>query len=229
MKYLSLRLLFTGAFLFSLTPASWGQNSRTFNYFDELSASGKLEVELIASSVNKIVIEGDYSTSQQVKSKLKKTHLKLSQKGNKWNEQGLKIKVYYTELRGVSANEGATVHWSHSFKGDKLVVRLSRGGKIKGSVSLKKLDLSVNQGGTISISGYSQTQIININTGGKTAQFNLNSQSTYVSITGGGEAQVRASDLLDLKINAGGKIIYKGECKQIKQSVTLGGSIQKIE
>ena len=57
--------------------------------------------------------------------------------------------------------------------------------------------------------------------------YGLLSEETIVDISGAGEAQVYASQKLQVDVSGAGNVSYKGEVKNISQEVSGAGSVRK--
>ena len=79
------------------------------------------------------------------------------------------------------------------------------------------------------MTGKSQSQDVTIGTGGVYKGKDLKTESTEIAIRAGGEADVNASDLLDIKIRAGGDVFVYGDPKKVNKSKALGGRIKHMD
>ena len=66
-------------------------------------------------------------------------------------------------------------------------------------------------------------------TGGFYNGKDLKTEKTEVSINAAGEAHVKASKLVDIKIRAGGDVYVYGNPETIKESKVLGGRVKRMD
>ncbi len=92
-------------------------------------------------------------------------------------------------------------------------------------MDVQKATISASSGGILQLEGTAENQEASISTGGILQADNLDTTQTTVSVTTGGVANVRASDLVDAKVKAGGNITIYGKPNQINQKTILGGTI----
>ena len=80
-------------------------------------------------------------------------------------------------------------------------------------------------GSTITTTGISENQDITIRTGGVYKGGSNTVENTDLSIKAGGEAAVKTTNVLDIKIFSGGDVHIYGTPKQLKQKKIFGGRI----
>ena len=75
------------------------------------------------------------------------------------------------------------------------------------------------------MAGRAAVQEISIGTGGRFEGKDLQTEETTVTITTGGNAQVKASETVNAKVRAGGTIEVYGNPKNLNETRVLGGTI----
>ena len=80
-------------------------------------------------------------------------------------------------------------------------------------------------GGIIEASGLAKNQIIVINTGGVFEGRKLLTEVTNIKISAGGEAELYASQKLDVNVKAGGDVYVYGNPKDVNKTTLAGGRI----
>ena len=73
--------------------------------------------------------------------------------------------------------------------------------------------------------GLAKNQSIVINTGGIFDGRNLRTSNTDVKISAGGEADVFASELVDINLTAGGDVTVYGNPKSVHKKTFAGGRV----
>ena len=219
-------LLFTLAF----TIFSQAQNPiiKTIGEFSTLKVYDLISVELIQSKENKVEISG--KNSEDVVVVNKNGTLKIRMKLEKiFDGSKTEVKLYLTTVVIIDANEGSYISSQDTFKQYELDLRTQEGGHIKLNIDTNINEVRSDSGGIIELNGKSINQNINISTGGIYKGKTVKSESTKVAIRAGGEAEVQAIKLLDIKIRAGGDVFIYNKPKEVKESKTLGGRIKYVE
>jgi len=219
MKKLSIIMLFISSLGFSQVTKKLGEFN-AINVFDRIS------VELIPSSENKIEIKGDRSGEVEIVNNNGKLKIRMKLKKLLDGEE-ITAKLYYTNLESIDASEGSYIISDALIKQPSIKVNAKEGSEIRLNIDVQKAELRAVTGGILQIKGSATNQDASVGTGGILRANGLETSQTTVTITTGGEADVRATELVDAKVRAGGTITVFGSPKQINKKVTLGGSINE--
>jgi len=205
--------------IFSQTPIT-----KTLGEFSELKVYDLINVDLIKSDQNKIVISGEHT--QDVTVIQKNNTLKIRMKLDKmFNGEDTNIKLYYTSVDKVDANEGAIITAKDPIKQYELELKTQEGGQISAQVNTKLLIVKSVTGGVVNTVGNTERQQLNIRTGGQYNGSKTEAQHTSLFIKAGGVAKVNTAKVLDVKIFSGGDVLIYGTPKQLKQNKLFGGRI----
>lgn len=219
MKRLSIILLF-------ISNLSIAQVTKDLGEFENVSVFDRISVQLIPSTDNRIEITG--SRSGDVELINKNGTLKVRMALRKLLEgEDVSVKLYFKSINEISASEGSYVICDATIKQTVLKVDVKEGSEIRLKLDVKKANLRAVTGGILKIQGMATNSDVSIGTGGVLQGMDLQTTQTTIKITTGGEADVRASELVDAKVRAGGNITIFGSPKQINKSTTLGGSINE--
>ena len=107
-------------------------------------------------------------------------------------------------------------------------LKAQEGGLIKLNLETKETTIKSVTGGIIELEGNTNNQTVTIGTGGVLKAENLESVNAKVAIRAGGEAYMNATELLDIKIRAGGDVFIYGNPKEVKENTALGGRIKRM-
>lgn len=201
---------------------------KSIGEFTELKVYDLIEVELFKSNKNEVIISGKNAKEVLVNNKNGKLKIKMSLE-HIFNGEKTKIKMYYTSVDIIDVNEGAKVHSKDVFKQFEIDLRAQEGGKIDIKLNTNYVNIKAVTGGSIKILGKSLGQDISLSTGGIYEGSELKTDKTEVAIRAAGEAYVNASDVVDIKIRAGGDVFIYGNPKTVNESKVLGGRVKKME
>ena len=198
--------------------------SRTLGEFSELKVYDLINVELIQSTENKIEITGEDTSNVFVVQK--NDLLKIKMDINKtFNGNKTFVKLFYTKIDIIDVNEGAKVVSQSLFKQYELELKAQEGGEISIISDIKLLSIKTVTGGIIKVNGSTQSQTINIRTGGIYDGALLQAVNSKIKIKAGGEADVNSSELIEVRIVAGGDLTIHGKPTTVKQKNIIGGRI----
>jgi hypothetical protein len=216
-------VIITFVFLSQITNA---QVTRNLGDFDEVKVFDKINVKLISSSENKVVITGD--RADEVEAVNKNGELKIRMpfpqllSGN-----NIVVKLYFKKIEGIGASEGSYVSSETDFKQTILNLNAKSGAEINIDINVDKVNVKANAGGIIELSGKALNQDVVITSGGILKAKDLHTAQTSISVSAGGKADIYATALVDVKVKAGGSVYIYGKPKQINKEVFIGGTIME--
>ena len=210
--------------LIHLAVFSQNQINKTLGEFSTLKVFDLINVELIKSDTNRIIISGKHSSDVKIIQNNDLLKLRMSTK-NMFNGSETQIKLYYTDLDVIDANEGAIVTSHDPIKQYELTLKTQEGAKITALSETKILNIKSLTGGVITVSGSTEKQKITLRTGGVYLGSNVVSQYSDVSIKTGGEASVKTEEDLNIRIFSGGDVFVYGRPKKINQKRLIGGRV----
>ena len=219
MKKIYIITLLTSATLFSQTELS-----KTLGEFSELKVYDLINVELFKGVEDKIIISG--KNTKDVSVVQRNNILKIKMKINKkFKGAETKVKIYYTSLDVIDANQGAIVSIKEPIEKYELTLKAQEGARIIASAKTKRLTVRSVTGGIVTTFGTTAKQDIDIRTGGLFFGDRMEAENTNLKIRAGGEANVRTLNILEVSIFSGGDVFIYGSPKQLKQQKVFGGRI----
>lgn len=194
--------------------------------FDELKVFNGLYLSLEKSDVARIEITGE--KSEEVVVKNVNGRLKLSMNFPKTlNADQVKMKLYYVDsLNIIDVNEGAYIRVLDTIKQNRIELKAQEGATIKAIIDSKFLVVRSVTGGEVNVKGKTESQDIDLNTGGIFKAYDLVSSKTYISASTGGTGTVFVEDILDAKVNFGGNVFYRGNPTEVTKKKIIGGTIK---
>ncbi len=192
--------------------------------FNKIKVFDLIEVNLIQSDENKIMIKG--WNVDDIKWTNKNGVLKLRmQLDKKFQGEDTMIEVYYTNLDVIDGNEGAQITCNEMVQESRIELRAQEGAAIRIGMDVDYADIRAVTGGIVQASGLAKNQSIVINTGGIFEGRELRTATTDVKISAGGEADVFASELVDINVKAGGDVYVYGNPERVHKKTFVGGRV----
>lgn len=214
--------------LLLISSVAFSQTEKKVGDFLKVTAFDQIDVILIPSSENKVVLNG--SGSEQVELVNKNGELKIRMPLTKLLKgDDISATVYYKKIEALEANEGSRIASQAIFKATSFDIIAKEGSQVKIKLDVDKLTVRVANGSSISVSGKAKNQDVLVNSGGTYEAEKLVSNQIVITSNAGGEADIFATDLVDAKVRAGGDITIYGKPKQINQKVIAGGTIQEAK
>jgi hypothetical protein len=205
------------------------QTEKFVGDFTKVTAFDKIDVNLVASSENKIVLTG--ANSQEVEVLNKNGELKIRMPLTKMlSGDDVSAIVYYKKIDAVEANEGSRVASKDSISAINFDIICKEGSEIKlTNLQADRLQVRASAGSIVTIKGTIKNQDILASSGAKYDGQDCITQQTVVTVNAGGIADVYATDIVDAKTRAGGDITIYGKPKQINQKTIAGGTIEQAK
>ena len=218
-------ILVTIAFLITSTVISQNDITKEIGEFSELKVYDLIEVELIKSSENKVVISGQNTDDVLVNNKNGTLKIKMNLE-EAFDGNNTKVKLYYTTIDIIDSNEGSNIHSKDVIKQYEIDLRAQEGGKIKVEIDVTYANIKSVSGGHIKTEGNAKNQNVSILTGGTYKGELLQTEKTEVDIKAAGQAYIKASLQADIKIKAGGDVYVYGNPKTVNESKVFGGRVK---
>ncbi len=218
------QILTTCLLLVAITGFSQRIVDKEVGDFNEIKVFDLIEVNLIKSDENRILIKGE--RVDEIKYVNKDGVLKLRmQLDKKFHGEDTFIEVYYTELDVIDGNEGARIVANELIEQDRLEVRAQEGASIRLGLEVENIDIRAVTGGIVEASGRATNQFVVINTGGIVEAKELIAEEASVKISAGGEAELFVSEKVDINVKAGGDVYVYGNPKEVNKNTFAGGRI----
>jgi len=213
-----------------ITSTAIAQNSleKTIGEFTELKVFDLIEVRLVISDENKIVITGKNTEDVVVINKNGKLKIRMILE-ERFDGKDTSVTLFYTTVDILDVNEGATISSVDTIKQYEINLKAQEGGKINVHLEVKIANIKAVSGGIIKAHGSATKQKVSLNTGGVYEGKNLQTETTTVIIKAAGNAEVNASELADIKIRAGGNVFVYGDPKTIIENRVFGGRVKRMK
>lgn len=218
------KILFLFAVVCSLTVSAQRMIDKEVGDFNKIKVFDLIEVNLIKSDENRITIKGDNVYDIKVVNDDGTLKLRM-QLDKRFRGEDTFIEVFYNHLDVIDGNEGSKIVSNELIKQDHLEIRSQEGAQIKVGLDVVNLDVRAVTGGIVEASGLAENQWIVLNTGGIFEGRELKTSNTDVKITAAGEAEVYASDKVDINVKAGGDVYVYGNPKDVNKKTLAGGRV----
>ncbi len=196
--------------------------------FQEVKVYDRIEVNLIKSDENKVVITGEDVEDVEIINKAGKLKIRMDFEKT-FNGEKTFVEVHYTSLEIIDGNEGASITSNELMEQDEIIIKVQEGARIKVGLDVDKVKIRAVTGGIIETKGRANSQEIILNTGGVYEGKSFETKNTTVSIKAAGEAEVNATEVVDATVRAGGNVFIFGNPERVKENTLFGGRIEQKE
>lgn len=216
--------IFLFSFLTSAMAMSQRSVDREIGEFRVIKVYDLITVNLIKSDQNRVSIKGIYADEIRFVNRDGILKIKM-QLDKKFRGENTFVEVYYTDLAVIDANEGSTVVCNEQLQQHRVELRAQEGGSIRAGLKVDNVRIRAVTGGSIYASGVAESQEITLNTGGIFEGRDLRTTISSVNVSAGGEAELFASESVDIQIRAGGDVSVWGDPARVFKRQIFGGRV----
>lgn len=211
-----------------ISSVAFSQIEKTVGDFYKVTAFDKIDVLLIHSDVNKVILKGDKADDVELVNKNGELKIKMNF-SNLLKGDNVSATVYYKKIEAVEANEGSRVASNDIFNAINFNIIAKESSSIKLHLDVDRLSAKLSQGSVLELNGKVAYADILVNSGAKYEAEKLITKQTIITANTGGKGTINATDFVNAKVRAGGSILIYGKPKQIDQKIVAGGSIEQAK
>jgi hypothetical protein len=200
---------------------------KTIGEFSTVKIYDLINLKMIKSDVNKVVISGKNRKDVEVINKNGKLKIRMDLRES-YDGNDTVVILHYTSVEIIDANEGAKVTITSPIEQYEIDLKTQEGAEITAVLKTTYANFRAVTGGTINVTGTSKNQDISIYTGGVFNGEEFITERTEVSINAAGEAYINATERAEVRVKAGGDVFIYGNPKEVDESRVLGGRIKRM-
>ena len=202
---------------------------RNVSAFDKVEVHGAINLLVTQGPMQPVRIEADENLLQYIEVEQQGGSIEIRTRNNVNLDPSRDIKVFLTapEFKSIEVSGASHIRGQNKISGSDLRMKVSGAGSIRLEVDVPELTIDLSGASEIDLKGETRRFELNSSGASKARCFELLTEETVVDISGAGEAQVYASQKLDVEVSGAGNVRYKGEVKNINQQVSGAGSVQK--
>ncbi|AUC16679.1 DUF2807 domain-containing protein [Tenacibaculum sp. SZ-18] len=200
---------------------------RTIKDFKNLKVYNGIDIELIQSDKQELIITGE--KAEKVKVKENGKTLKIMLRLPETTADGkVKVVLYFNkDIVVIDANEGVTLT-SRSIKQGYIEVKAQEGAFVNMVIETKYLLVKGSSGGVVKLTGTTKNEDVKLDLGATYHGYKLVTKNvTNVKAGSGSKAEILAGDSLKAKVSFGGTILYKGKPEFFSEKKVIGGTIEE--
>ncbi|MFY7866316.1 head GIN domain-containing protein [Roseateles sp.] len=193
--------------------------------FERVELSGSANVRLFQGDRDQVFVLGDAEAQKAVELDFSGDRLQIrSVDGWKmWRNQRPQVEVTVRRLNQLVLSGACDLYAPGAFKAVNLVLNISGAGAARfDDLNAERLAFGISGAGEGRISGQVHELVLRISGKGRLQAENLQASRVAVNISGIGNADVWATELLDMKISGFGQIDYWGRPEVHRQSIGGG-------
>ena len=209
---------------FGLTGQQEERKRLAISSFEKLKISSNIEVNLIQSEANMLLVYGQNSDNIIVSIKNKELKINLIG-GNILNTEKTKVDLYHrSTIEKIVVKKGASLSSKYPLKLERLMLEAKTNGNISLELFAEELKTKISLGGRVCLNGKVGTHKLEINTSSICEAEKLYTKKTVLISKSGAFAYINSKTTLEAKIY-GGVIREFGNPDKKNIENRLGGKI----
>jgi hypothetical protein len=221
------KLILILSLIFGFTLTAQETIEKTIGEFSTIKVYDLINLNMIQSKENKVVISGKNRKDVEVVNKNGKLKIRMNIE-EIYDGNDTVVNLYFTSVDEIDANEGAKVMVKETIEQFEIELRTQEGAEITVDLKTSYTTVRAVTGGVINITGQSKNQDVSIYTGGTVNGEAFVTEKTDVSINAAGEAYINATEFVDVRIRAGGDVFIYGDPKKVDETRVFGGRIKRM-
>ena len=197
--------------------------------FINLKVYSGIEVKLIPSNENKLLISGE--DRMDVVAKIKGQTLKIRHSlEHILNPTFTYVELFHTGLLDeINLYQGSSLNADSTYRQTSISLKVQEGATMNFKFEGEKLTSVVSTGGKLFLKGKVTNHRSYVSGGGACEGEIFETEQSKVNVTAGGISYVYATKLLEAKVTAGGIIRIYGSPKKIVTKKAIGGQIFEMK
>jgi hypothetical protein len=196
----------------------------TFNY---LSVSNALDVIIIPSDSQKIVIKADENLLDFIKVRVRDNTLLITAERRIRISRSKKIEVYTRTLEQIEGSAAATIKNSDSLVIDNLKITSSSAAEINICGQFKDLNAEASSASNIKLYGRVANLQANVSSAAGLNAFGMTADKASVVVSSAANAKINVTQEAKFDASSAGSIVYHGDPVVKVINASSGGSVNK--
>ncbi|HEA29320.1 MAG TPA: DUF2807 domain-containing protein [Leeuwenhoekiella sp.] len=154
--------------------------------------------------------------------------IEMKDNNNVGSATSRKIYVTYAQnLDKLKASSAGEITSEDVLMGEKILFDASSAGSITAKIEVRHVETEASSAADLNLSGLAQTFNGSASSAASIDAKNLKTEEATADVSSAGSITVFASKTLDAEASSGGSVNYWGEPKEVRDSESSGGSINK--
>ena len=202
--------------------------SRKIEPFSEIVLNINADVEIGISSKTVMQIHAQRNVTGAITTRVKGDKLIIDAAPCLGNVEPVQIKVFTTELSGITVNGSGMVKTMNPVVVGDFELELNGSGQIFADIYANKMKANLDGSGEIIVNGTTNKQKVESSGSGSYKGLGLKANESRVTLSGSGTAEVSSLNSLVVDVEGSGEVIYAGN-PRLKTEVTGSGKVTKMD
>lgn len=195
------------------------QTTKSIKGFSNLAISGSMEVTLVKSSENKVVItEGD---EDDIKIGTVEGNLAISNESD-----GVELTIYYNStIEVIAIAGGAEVNVKDNIKSKNLNVSVADGSEVNLKADADNVSIAAASGSEIHLSGKAKNFEVHVASGAELNADKFKTENSSAVVASGAEVSIYATEMVNATVASGAELNVYGNPKKVNDNTAPDGEL----
>jgi len=202
------------------------KSDRNTSEFNDVVMRGSGNIYITQAPETKVTVETDDNLQENIIVANNGSTLVIESEGNICPN---KFNVYVStpNVNGLTMQGSGNIKSKSLIESDRMEITISGSGNIDVNAESEDLSILINGSGDAELIGKTTKASLEINGSGDINMYKMPCDKCAININGSGNCKILVNELLDVSINGSGDITYRGQPKEIEQSIRGSGKIKK--
>jgi len=201
--------------------------TRDLSGFTEIELDMGADIILTQDTGTHVTVEAQQNLMDLIETKVTGQNLKISfREGCYISDNDVVFYIRLPELTGIQLDGSGDISTRGAFNSEDVDFQINGSGTIEVDMIANHIKTGINGSGSVLLKGSSQKFHCNINGSGTVHALGHTAYKAYVDVTGSGDCEIYAHDLLEVDIMGSGTVYYSGN-PEIKSNVKGSGTLVK--
>ena len=179
--------------------------------FSKLRVENGIDVELRQTDRENLRIEVDGVDLADVRSEVVDDELRLSRESRLFQRGRVRAYVDFVRLTEITAASGSDIESNGALQAEDLTVTAASGSDVELAVAARDLRFQLSSGSDLEVEGTAETLSIEASSGSDVSAEDLRAGTVSVRLTSGSDADVHATDRIDIEARSGSDVTVHGD------------------
>ena len=203
------------------------RETRAVDSFHSLEIRGGFEVELTQGPTHSLTIEAPAELLRRITSEVRGGVLILDVEGKIRGDHKLVLHVTSPQFRRVQIGGAADLTATTPLAGRSFELFISGAADVELALAMDEVQVDISGAGEVELTGAADRVHFQVAGAGEVEAADLRAAEVTVNISGTGEAEVHATELLDVSIAGIGSVQYRGN-PEIRRSIAGLGTLEAL-
>jgi hypothetical protein len=195
--------------------------------FDRLKVSSGIDAIITQGEEESIKVIADENLLEYIKTEIHDNTLKIYTDAFIRHAKSQEVHVVYKQIKEIDISSAGDVKGTNRMKTDDLDLDLSSAGDLILDVEAMSITCNISSAGDAHLSGTVDELDADLSSAGDLNASDLVAKKALVSVSSAGNANICATEEVDLSASSAGDIYYHGDPKIVNINKSSAGSIIK--